>query len=185
MDTLKKGQTMRNREALEDAVYATFPDLGMDDIERMETDKLQWMLEVRQGKRKDPAALTEKKQGRPRKRPSIVVWEKTGAAYEVRDGALVHVETWRTSNEAGETVREYVTVCGERVSYDGRIVSASILRHFLTTGEWVKRVPKPRRIRAVVRDGARVVHLGYFATQEERNAAIFAYRLGIFPNGSK
>ena len=175
---------MRNREALEDAVYAAFPDLGMDDIEQMETDKLEWMLEVRQGKRKDPAALTEKKQGRPRKKPATL-WEKSGAAYEVRDGALVHVETWRTSNEAGETVREYVQQCGERVWYEGRMVAASILRHFLTTGEWVKRVPKPRRIRAVVRDGARVVHLGYFSTQEERDAAIFAYRLGISPMGQK
>ena len=177
---------MRNREALEDAVYAAFPDLGMDDIEQMETDKLEWMLEARQGKRKDPANHEKpRSKGRPRKRPSSVVWEKTGAGYEVRDGALVHVEHWRTSNEAGETVREYVTVCGERVSYDGRIVSASILRHFLMTGEWIKRVPKPVRYRARVRDGARVVHLGYFATQDERNAAIFAYRLGIFPNGSK
>ena len=176
---------MRNREALEDAVYAAFPDLGMDDIEQMETDKLEWMLEVRQGKRKDPAALTEKKQGRPRKRPSSVVWEKTGAGYEVRDGALVHVEHWRTSNEAGEMVREYVTVCGERVSYEGRIVSASILRHFLTTGEWVKRVPAPVRYRARLRTPEGLLHLGYFATQEERDAAIFAYRLGIFPNESK
>jgi len=174
---------MRNREALEDAVYAASPDLGMDDIEQMETDKLEWLLELKQQRRtiqRPKDAPPEK----PRKKPATL-WEKSGAGYEVRDGALVHVEHWRTSNEAGETVREYVTVCGERVSYDGRIVSASILRHFLTTGEWVKRVPKPRRIRAVVRDGARVVHLGYFATQDERDAAIFAYRLGIFPNGSK
>lgn len=175
---------MRNREALEEAVYAAFPDLGMDDIEQMETDKLEWMLEVRQGKRTIPRpkdAPPEKKQGRPRKRPSSVVWEKTGAGYEVRDGALVHVEHWRTSNEAGETVREYVTICGERVSYDGRIVSASILRHFLTTGEWVKRVPAPVRYRARVRTPEGLVHLGYFATQDERDAAIFAYRLGIPP----
>ena len=84
---------MRNREALEDAVYAAFPDLGMDDIERMETDKLQWMLEVRQGKRKDPAALTEKKQGRPRKRPSSVVWEKTGAGTRFTHSPVVR--KWR------------------------------------------------------------------------------------------
>ena len=174
---------MRNREALEDAVFHVYPDLDMAEIERMPDDKLEWLLELKQQRRtiqRPKDAPPEK----PRKKPATL-WEKSGAAYEVRDGALVHVETWRTSNEAGETVREYVTVCGERVSYDGRIVSASILRHFLMTGEWVKRVPKPRRIRAVVRDGARVVHLGYFATQEERNAAIFAYRLGIFPNGSK
>ena len=174
---------MLNRQALEDAVYAAFPDLGMDDIEQMETDKLEWLLELKQQRRTIPRPKDAPPE-KPRKKPATL-WEKTGAAYEVRDGALVHVETWRVTNEAGETVREYVQQCGERVWYEGRMVAASILRHFLTTGEWVKRVPKPHRIRAVVRDGARVVHLGYFATQEERNAAIFAYRLGIFPNGSK
>ena len=174
---------MRNREALEDAVFHVYPDLDMAEIERMPDDKLEWLLELKQQRRtiqRPKDAPPEK----PRKKPATL-WEKSGAAYEVRDGALVHVETWRVTNEAGETVREYVQQCGERVWYEGRMVAASILRHFLTTGEWVKRVPKPRRIRAVVRDGARVVHLGYFATQEERNAAIFAYRLGIFPIGSK
>ena len=174
---------MRNREALEDAVYAAFPDLDMAEIERMPDDKLEWLLELKQQRRtiqRPKDAPPEK----PRKKPATL-WEKSGAAYEVRDGALVHVETWRTSNEAGETVREYVTVCGERVSYDGRIVSASILRHFLTTGEWVKRVPAPVRYRARVRTPDGLLHLGYFSTQEERAAAIFAYRLGIFPNGSK
>ena len=63
--------------------------------------------------------------------------------------------------------------------------AASILRHFLTTGEWVKRVPAPVRYRARVRTPEGLMHLGYFATQEERNAAIFAYRLGIFPMGQK
>ena len=176
---------MRNREALEDAVYAAFPALDMADIERMETDKLEWMLEVRQGKRKDPAALTDQKLGRPRKQKTGVVWSKASAGYDLRDGALVHVEYWRTSNEAGDAVREYVTTCGERVSYEGRIVAASRLKHFLQTGKWVKRVPAPVRYRARVRTPEGLVHLGYFATVEERDAAVFAYRLGIFPNGLK
>ena len=173
---------MRNREALEDAVYAAFPDLGMDDIEQMETDKLEWMLEVKQGKRKPSAP--ERKESRAAKKPATV-WEKLSTGYEVREGSLVHVEKWRTSNEAGQAVREYVQQCGPRVSHEGRIVSASILRHFLTTGEWVKRVPAPVRYRARVRTPEGLLHLGYFGSVEERDAAVFAYRLGVFPNGSK
>jgi hypothetical protein len=174
---------MRNREALEEAVYAAYPDLGMDDIERLETDKLEWMLEIKQGKRKPPAP--ERKEAKTTKKP-VSVWEKIGTGYEVREGALVHVEKWRTSNEAGHAVREYVQQCGSRVSFEGRMVAASRLLHFLTTDQWVKRVPKLRKTyRAQVREGSRVVYLGLFATAEERDAAVFAYRLGVYPIGSK
>lgn len=170
---------MLNRQALEDAVYAAYPELEMSDIERTPSEKLDYMLGVRQGRWKLP---------RTRKAAEPVpktIWQKTGERYEVRGGVLVHIESWRVSNDAGHDVREYVQQCGERVQFEGRTRSASIVAHYLTTGQWVKRIPKPRRIRAVVRDGARVVHLGYFATVEERDAAIFAYKLGIFPNGSK
>jgi hypothetical protein len=167
---------MLNRQALEDAVYAAYPDLEMSDIERLPSEKLDYMLGVRQGRWKLPrskkAAETEAK----------TIWQKVGERYEVRGGMLVHVESWRVSNDAGHDVREYVQQCGERVLFEGRTRSASIVAHYLTTGEWVKRIPKPRRIRAVVRDGARVVHLGYFATVEERDAAIFAHKLGITPS---
>ena len=44
---------------------------------------------------------------------------------------------------------------------------------------------KAKRHRAVVRRGREVVHLGYFATQEERDTAVGLAKLGIFPNGSK
>jgi len=47
--------------------------------------------------------------------------------------------------------------------------------------EWVR----GKIDRARVRTPEGLLHLGYFVTQEERDAAIFAYRLGIFPNGSK
>jgi len=185
IDTLKKEETMRNRQAIEDAVYDAFPAMDMSEIERMDTDKLEWLLEVRQGKRKDPVAITDQKLGRPRKQKTGVVWSKIGAGYELRDGVLVYVEHWRTSNEAGDAVREYVTACGDRVSYDGRTVAASRLKHFLQTGEWVKRVPAPTRYRARVRTTGGLIHIGYFATREERDAAVFAYKLGIFPNGLK
>jgi hypothetical protein len=161
---------MQNRQALEDAVFDLYSDLEMREIERMPNDKLEWLLELKQGKRTIPRP----KDAAPKKPETI--WEKQSAAYEVRDGALVHVEKWRISNKAGQTMREYVHQCGERVWYEGRSVAASILRHFLITGQWVKRVPKPRRIRAVVRDGKRVVHLGYFASEVEREAAVSGYK---------
>ena len=167
---------MLNRQALEDAVYAAYPDLEMSDIERLPSEKLDYMLGVRQGRWKLPRS---KKAAEPEAK---TIWQKVGERYEVRGGVLVHVESWRVSNDAGYDVREYVQRCGERVLFEGRTRSASIVAHYLTTGEWVKRIPKPRRIRAVVRDGARVVHLGYFATVEERDAAIFAHKLGITPS---
>lgn len=179
---------MRNREALEEAVYDAYPSLDMFDIERMETDKLEWLMEIRQGRRKDPATMTPSKLGRPAKKPSGVVWTKVSARHEVRDDVLVHVELWRASSAAEEAVREHVTVCGDRVRYEGRLVSSSRLKHYLQTGQWVSRVPRAKpapRFKAQIRLGRRVVHIGYFATQEERDAAVFAYRLGIAPAGSK
>lgn len=170
---------MLNRTALEDAVFNTYPDIEMHEIERMPDDKLEWLLQIKRPLTKD--APFKRAPGRPRKEPATL-WDKTNAGYELRDGALVHVETWRISNAAGETVREYVQHCGERVWYDGRMVSSSILRHFLQTGQWVKRLPKPKRYRAVIRTGRTVEHIGYFASRAERDAAVFAYRLGINPS---
>lgn len=165
---------MQNRQALEDAVFDLYSDLEMREIERMPNDKLEWLLELKQGKRTIPR-LKNAPPKVSRDKPAAL-WEKQSAGYELRDGALVHVEKWRISNEAGQDVREYVQHCGERVFFEGRARSASIVAHYLTTGQWVKRIPKPRRIRAVVRDGGRVVHLGYFATVEEREAAISNYK---------
>ena len=165
---------MLNRQALEDAVYSAYPDLEMSDIERLPSEKLDYMLGVRQGRWKLPRA----------KKPAEdkTTWHKTSERFEVRNGSLVHIESWRVSNDAGHDLREYVQQCGERIIFEGRIRSSSIVAHYLTTGQWVKRIPKPRRVRAVVRNGARVVHLGYCATVAERDAAVFAYKLGITPS---
>jgi hypothetical protein len=165
---------MLNRQALEDAVYSAYPDLEMSDIERLPSEKLDYMLGVRQGRWKLPRA---KKSAEDK-----TTWHKTSERFEVRNGSLVHIESWRVSNDAGHDLREYVQQCGERIIFEGRIRSSSIVAHYLTTGQWVKRIPKPRRVRAVVRNGARVVHLGYFATVAERDAAVFAYKLGITPS---
>lgn len=121
---------------------------------------------------------------RKTKEPALI-WEKTGRSFEVIKGRLVTVEHWRTVNCIPPQLQDYVIPCGKRVMFEGRCLSSSIVAHYLTTGEWVRRVPKPERFRAVVRDGKRTKHLGYFATVEERDAAVFAWKLGIYPSGSK
>jgi len=70
--------------------------------------------------------------------------------------------------------------CGERVQWRGRTVSASIVLHWLRSGEIVARVPREAKpFRAVVRVGGKVKHLGRFATEAERDTAVFSFRLGV------
>jgi hypothetical protein len=172
---------MINREALEDAVYDYYPDLDMSQIEKMETGKLEWLIDIKHGKHVVPGSKpkTETIEVAKVKKPKKIC-EKISSTYEIRNGELMHVETWRTVDLSGQTTREYLQQPGARVSYDGRMVSASLLKHYLLTGEWVKRVPKPRKAyKAQVRKGHKVVYLGRFATIEERDGAVFAYNLGI------
>ena len=162
---------MQNRQALEDAVYDSYPDIDMSQIERMPIEKLEWLINLTNGKCKTPGVRQPK--------PEIPKWQKMSAGYEVRDGQLMFVEKWRILRPFDETWREYVNLCSGRVFYEGRTVSSSILKYYLTTGEWVKRIPKPAKHRAIVRIGKKVIHLGYFATLEQKEAAIFAFKLGI------
>lgn len=177
---------MLNRQALEDAVYDSYRDMDMSSIQRMPDAKLQWLLDEKRTKR-DIKKQDRIEQVKPPKlpKPDPAKWEKLSAAFEVRDGVLVHVERWLVTSSEGQSGREYVQRCGERIWYEGRSRSSSIVRWYLLTGEWVRRIPKPQRFRAVVREGKRTKHLGYFASAEERDAAVFAWRLGIYPNGLK
>lgn len=106
------------------------------------------------------------------------------------DGHLVRVESWLPvfHSDAGyiseeeKKIKEFKIRVGKQVLYQGRLISSSILLHFLRTGEWVKRVPKERGgpqnpFRAVVWDGERMIHLGCFPTQEERDAAVLGWKL--------
>ena len=143
-----------------------------------------------------PAPPKERKKRESRKAaPPVAVIPRTiGEAFALVDGRLMRrrvarVEVVQRNNERFTREVEHFTPCGGRVRFGGRVYSAAVVAHYLQTGEIVERVPRakvaPIRYRARVRTPEGLLHLGYFATQEERDAAIFAYRLGIFPNGSK
>lgn len=109
--------------------------------------------------------------------------------YVERDGRLKRLETWEHQNAGGKWNTSIETLCGGRVTFEGRVVSASIVLHWLRTGEMVKRAPRAnaKPFRASIRVGGRVVHLGYFATVAERDAARekarFNLSLGLNPLG--
>ena len=96
------------------------------------------------------------------------------------DGKLKRRELWtmyKSNNEPFEFER--FIPCAYQVKWNGRIVSASIVLHWVRTGKLVKRAPRanPKPFRAVVRVGATVKHLGYFATEAERDGAVFMHKL--------
>ena len=96
-------------------------------------------------------------------------------AFRIRDGRLYRLEVL-----GGIT---YTIPCGPRVRFDDRVFSARVVMHYLLTGELLSRAPRatavPKPFRARIRSGGRLVHLGYFATAQERDAAVFAHRLGL------
>ena len=143
----------------------------------------------------EPAPRKERKKRESRKAaPPVAVIPRTiGEAFALVDGRLMRrrvarVEVVQRDGERFTREVEHFTPCGGRVRFGGRVYSAAVVAHYLQTGEIVERVPRAKaapRFKAQVREGARVRHLGYFATGEDRDAASFAYRLGIVPNGSK
>lgn len=173
---------MINRQALEDAVYDSYGDMDMATIQRMPDAKLQWLLDEKRTKREIKKRERIEASQPVLPKPDPVKWEKLSAGYEVRDGVLVHVERWLVTNNDGPLEHEYTQQCGERIMYEGRMMSSSIVRWYLLTGQWVKRIPKPKRYRAVVRHKREVVHLGYFPSKEDRDAAVFAWKLGLREN---
>ena len=161
------------REALEDKVYDLYSEMDMGDIQRMSDAQLTNLIDLKMALHNgQPKPAKEPKPDKPK-------WSKISAAHEVRNGQLMLIEKWRMANAFGPTTQERLTVCGVRTMYEGRMVASSLLMHYLTTGDWIKRIPKPAKHRAIVRNGRKVMHLGYFATLAEKDAAIFAFKLGI------
>lgn len=105
--------------------------------------------------------------------------EKVATSFVEKKGKLHRLETWRFFDAEGQqTYKDEFIRCGNRVMFEGRLVSSSIVLHWLRTGEKVSRVVKPAKpFKAAVRVGAKVKHLGYFASKEERDAAVLMYRL--------
>lgn len=109
--------------------------------------------------------------------------------YVERDGRLKCLETWEHQNAGGKWTQTLEISCGAQVQFEGRRVAASLVLHWLRTGEMVKRAPRAnaKPFRASIRVSGRVVHLGYFATVAERDAARekarFNLSLGLNPLG--
>ena len=128
------------------------------------------------------------KQGRPRVR--VIPPRTLDEAFALIDGQLMrrHVAQVSTAQNGIRSTREleHFTSCGARARFGGRIYPAAIIVHYLTTGELLPRVPRaaaPQRYRARIRVAGKLVHLGYYPSPEERDTAIFAYRLGITRTG--
>lgn len=171
------------REQLEDAVFDAYPTVDMSIIESFSDDELRHLLAKDQpAKQAKPVRVKEQVT-----KPTIERVEglSLDEAFEVSHGRLMRrIVTRHTLGQfAHETV--HLAPLGERVRFDGRVYRVSHLLHYFKTGELVNRLPraaKPQRYKAQVRVGARVVHLGYFVSKVERDAAVFAYRLGITPS---
>jgi hypothetical protein len=122
--------------------------------------------------------------------PATFVYDsKTGEIF--RRGMSINIEALSQAN-------------GHRsVQYAGKRIYSSVLAWLLYYGEWPTRNIRhlngdrgdnrivnlgtagsmPPRFRALIRRGEKLHHIGYFATAEERDAAVFAARLGIEPRG--
>lgn len=160
-----------NRLQLEDAVFDK-TGYDMDIIEGFTDSQLRDIL--RNNEPVKPEAQTKPT------RETVQPLKRVAVEYVEHEGKLHRLE--RFAN--GDSVR---VLCGERVRFDGRIVCASIVLHWLRTGEMVRRVPRAKKIKAAIRHNGRVIHLGRFDTREAveaaKTAAKFRISMGLEPIG--
>jgi hypothetical protein len=171
------------REQLEDAVSDAYPTVDMSIIESMSDAELHHLLSkvdaVEQVKPDEPVRVKEQVAKPVVDRVEGLTLEDS---FVVSGGRLMRRVVMRhtVGQFASETVQ--LEPIGERVRFAGRVYRVSHLMHYFQTGEWIKRVSRVKsspRYKAQVRNGARVLHLGYFASEAERDAAVFAYKLGL------
>lgn len=155
-----------NRETMLDQAYAK-TTLDFDQLELLTDSQLRELLGLNNKPAKPEKQIKPVAPSKPK--PLMIGYE-----FMEHGGALFRLETWRTGS-----IEQRVRVkCPQTVKFNGRSVSASIVLHWLRTGELVKRVPRARKqFQAAVRVGAKVIHLGRFATCEERDAVVLTYRL--------
>lgn len=156
-----------NRKSLIELVYQR-TDLDADVIDRLTNNELREILRMPPIDYDAPPPERKRRAIRPRAVPP-----KLTSFEFIDNGVLLRRETFNDDTVAN-------VKCGARVQFEGRTVSASIVLHYLRTGERVARVPREAKpFRAVVRVGATVKHLGRFATEAEKDAAVFSFRLGV------
>ncbi len=179
-------------------VLETDEDADAEQLERLTDSQLLHLLgesepvRVVKPEPANPSPPKVRESKKPAK-PQVRTPRTIGEAFALIDAQLMRRTVARVEVVRRDGVRftrdvEKLTPCGDRVRFNGRTYRAGVVAHYLRTGEMVHRAPrvaKPPRYKAQIRDGARVLHLGYFATAEERDAAVFAYRLGVYPIGSK
>jgi hypothetical protein len=155
-----------NRESMIERVYAK-TSLDFDQIEALTDNQLREML----GHTDAPEKPEKPQRVKPRtSKPQITEFKLVE-----HNGALYRLETYSDG-------LIYRVKCGASVKFEGRTVSASIVLHWLRTGDIVKRVPRERKTwQAAIREGATIKHLGRYATREARDAALLAYRLNSQP----
>lgn len=172
-----------NRTELEEAVWQLprVQESGIDfaELESMTDSELLALL----GHKKPPKK--EKPKREPVKRypaPRCVSFD-----FAEREGRLVRLEKWQHWGAGGSWFSTVTAPVGKRVQWQGRTVSASLVLHWVRTGETVKRAPREavKPFRALVRVAGKLRHVGYFATEAERAEAVALAKLGIFPNGLK
>lgn len=198
-NTMTSRLTANERDVLEDRLWAV-PELrqiepddnqrgfmleDMTDEElislaaRFDQPKQEQAQPVEQVKPK-PEPVERSRERAPRvKRVESV---KLAESFVEKNGKLYRREVWTSFDMLGNEAERTLDIpCGQRVRWEGRLVSASIVLHWLRTGDVVKRLPRDdaKPYRARIRSGGRLVHLGYFATAEERDAAIFSFKLGL------
>jgi hypothetical protein len=175
-----KGAEMQTHDDLVEAVFnlPRFAEIDFDLIDAMPDSRLREILGI-----PEPVAqvlpIRKNKRGRKPK-PLIKKPHRVAVEFVERDGRLMRRETWRRYSLDGQSFDGSVCIpCGARVVWDGRTVAAGVVLHWLRTGEKLPRLTKQRKpYRGRVRgaDGA-LIHLGYFATAQERDAAVLTYRL--------
>jgi len=164
-----------NREALIELAFQQ-TTLDGDVIDGLTDTQLLELLGLQ------PVAPVEpSKPAKPRKRRTRKQYVKAPKIERV-DFVIGKGETLVRKMTLSDESITYVR-CGDRVTFQGKQVSASIVLHWLKTGDWVDRAPKVvKPYRAVIREGRAVKHIGRYATEQERDSALVNYHLGFVPN---
>lgn len=181
MVTTKLSQ--EEREALEDKVWS-LPriqalKIDFDVIADMSDEELNDVLyqKIRERRAAKAAQLPKPVYPKP---------HRIGYHFAERDGKLIRIERWKHYGVGGSWIDEVEAPTGNRVKWGDKVVSSSIVLHYVRTGERLDRLPRLKKPhRAMLRVGGVVTHVGYYATREERDEALALARMGIFPDRVK